>query len=138
MKGENIVSNPLEKEAHLTPFLQNDNEYTETISQIENLLKVGKGNIRTEDLMHYSHLAKKAQSYEKEIYVIDVPTTLEGLLEWKMFELKLKQRDLAAKLHISDAKLSLIMNGKQKPDVKLLKTIYKELAIDGNVLINVL
>jgi len=36
---------------------------------------------------------------------------------------------------VSDAKLSLVMAGKQKPDAALLKSIHTELGIDGNILL---
>jgi hypothetical protein len=34
-----------------------------------------------------------------------------------------------------DAKLSLIMSGKQRPDISYLKAVHKELQIDANVLL---
>jgi len=52
-----------------------------------------------------------------------------------MFEMKLKQHDLAQKLNVSDAKLSLIMNGKQKPGVDFLKAIHQQLHIDANFIL---
>ena len=48
-----------------------------------------------------------------------------------MYEMHLKRKDLAKKLKISDTKLSLIMNGKQRPDIEFLKAIYSELNVDG-------
>jgi len=47
----------------------------------------------------------------------------------------LKQKDLAKKLKISDAKLSLIMNGKQKPDIDFLKAVYFELKVDAEFIL---
>ena len=55
----------------------------------------------------------------------------------KMFELKLKQKELAKKLNISDTKLSMIMSGKQKPDVPFLKAIHQKLNISGDLLLKV-
>ena len=43
--------------------------------------------------------------------------------------MKLKQGDLAKLLHISEAKLSLIMNGKQHPDLSFLKAIQNYLKL---------
>ncbi|MBE9583347.1 helix-turn-helix transcriptional regulator [Mucilaginibacter sp. JRF] len=57
------------------------------------------------------------------------------MVEMQMFEMKLKQRDLAQKLNISDSKLSLIMNGKQKPGVDFLKAVHAQLHIDANFLL---
>lgn len=42
----------------------------------------------------------------------------------------------AAKLlGVSDAKFSLIMNGKQKPDIYFIKAVYDKLKIDGNLIL---
>ena len=53
----------------------------------------------------------------------------------EMFEMKLRQNELAKKLKVSDAKLSLIMNGKQKPGVESLKAIHTELDIDAEFIL---
>ena len=118
-------------------IIRDEDGHNKGMAEIDELIEVGNDNIRNEDITRYSTLAKAAQSYEQKVYTIDPPQTLEGLLEWKMYELKLKQKGLAKKLHVSDAKLSLIMSGKQKPDTSLLKSIHKELGIDGNILLNV-
>ena len=134
-KGETFLN--IKKEKPGISGISDENAYNRVMAEIDQLIKTGNGNIRSEDITLYSNLAKTAQDYEQKTYTIDPPQTLEGLLEWKMYELKLKQKGLAKKLHVSDAKLSLIMSGKQKPDTSLLKSIHKELGIDGNILLNV-
>ncbi len=80
-------------------------------------------------------MAQSAQAFEQTRYVIDAPTTLVGMIEMRMFEMKLKQKELAKKLKVSDAKLSLIMNGKQKPGVDFLKAVHSELNIDAEFIL---
>lgn len=58
------------------------------------------------------------------------------MIELKMYERKIKQAQLAKKLKLSEAKLSLILNGKQKPDVTFLKGIRKELKIDADFILD--
>ena len=123
--------------ARRVPVIRNENGYNNVMAEIEQLVEAGGGTIRSGDLLLYRNLAKAAQAYEQSIYTIDPPRTLEGLLEWKMYELKLKQKGLAKKLRVSDAKLSLVLSGKQKPDTSLLKSIHKELGIDGNILLSI-
>src|SRR5579871_4710456 len=96
---------------NVTPAVQNEEDYKAVMTEIDRLIKVGKGTIKNNDIPYYSNLAKAAQLYEQNTYTIAPPGTLEGLLEWKMYELKLKQTSLAKKLHISDTKLSLVMSG---------------------------
>jgi|SRR5690606_25498271 len=73
--------------------------------------------------------------YEQVHYKIPMPETLQGLIELKMYERKLKQKDLAKMLQITDTKLSEIMHKKRKPSVSFLKAMHKVLGIDGNLLL---
>jgi HTH-type transcriptional regulator / antitoxin HigA len=114
----------------------NRKTYEDAMAKIAQFLEMGHGTVREQDLAQYARLAGIAQAYEQSVYTVPAPKTFEGLLEWKMFELKMKQRELARALNVSDAKLSLVMSGKQKPDVLLLKSMHERLGIDGNVLLS--
>ena len=46
-----------------------------------------------------------------------MPDTIEGLIALKMYEKKLKQKDLAKLLEVTDTKLSEILNHKRKPSL---------------------
>ena len=52
------------------------------------------------------------------------------LIEQKMYENKLNFAKLADTLGIGKPKLSEILTGKRKPDVPLIKALYKNLNID--------
>ena len=78
---------------------------------------------------------KIVNNYEEANYTIPLPETLQGLLELKMYENRLKQKDLAKMLHITDTKLSEIMNEKRKPNVSFLKSVHQVFGIDGNLLL---
>lgn len=80
-------------------------------------------------------LAIEAQKYEKSVYTIPAPKTLEGMIELRMYELKLTQSKLAKMLGVTDAKLSQILNGKRKPDVALLKAVHEKLKVDAAFLL---
>ena len=112
-----------------------DEEYNAVMQQIDALMGKGSTHLTKREMATVRKLAMKAQAYEQKTFVVDPPTTLAGIIEMRMFDLRLKQTQLAKKLHISDAKLSLIMSGKQRPDVAFLKTVHKELNIDANLLL---
>jgi HTH-type transcriptional regulator / antitoxin HigA len=95
----------------------------------------GSGNVSKDELAEIRGLAVKVQAFEQKKFIIEQPTTFAGIIEMKMYDLKLKQTQLAKKLHISDAKLSLIMSGKQRPDISFLKAVHKELQLVANVLL---
>lgn len=110
-------------------------DYDQVMSKIDNLMAKGSDNVSKNELAEIRSMALAAQAYEQTKYTIEAPTTLIGMVEMRMFEMKLKQKELAEKLKVSDTKLSLIMNGKQKPGVDFLKAVYSELNIDANFIL---
>ncbi len=110
-------------------------DYNSIMLKIDSLMKKGENNLTKKEAEQLKALALSAQSYEKSIYKIPAPKTLEGLIELKMYERKLKQKELAILLGIGEPKLSQIMSRKRKPDVAFLKAAHKHLGIDGNVLL---
>lgn len=117
-------------------ILKNEADYSNVMAKIDSLMAKGSENVSEEELSKIRNLALSAQNYEQEKFVIDPPSTLAGMIEMRMFEMRFKQKDLAKKLNISDAKLSLIMNGKQKPDVNFLKAVHSELNIDAGFILD--
>ena len=107
------------------------------MAKIEHLLTKNSSGPSETEKNELRRLAIAVQEYEQKKYIIDPPSTLEDIIEMKMFELKLKQKELAKKLNISDTKLSMIMSGKQKPDVPFLKAIHQKLNISGDLLLKV-
>lgn len=84
------------------------------------------------DLEKYTQIVN---SFEATNYSIPLPETLQGLIELKMYENKLKQKELAQKLNITDTKLSEIMHKKRKPNLSFLKSLHEVFKIDGNLLL---
>ncbi|HEX7691829.1 MAG TPA: helix-turn-helix transcriptional regulator [Sediminibacterium sp.] len=64
-------------------------------------------------------------------------TLTQGLIELKMYEKKLKQKELAKLLNTTDTKLSEIMHNKRKPSLSFLKAMHEVLGIDGNLLLKI-
>lgn len=121
-----------------TKKIANDVDYNSVMSRIDKLMSKGSANVSKAELAEIRKLAFTAQQYEQSKFPIKSPKTLAGIIEMRMYEMKLKQKDLARKLKVSDAKLSLIMNGKQKPDVDFLKAVHKQLNVNGDFLLSVL
>lgn len=85
-------------------------------------------------LAQYTNVVK---AYEDIHYSIPMPQTIEGLIGLKMYERKLKQKEIAKLLHTTDTKLSAVMHRKRKPNIDLLKAMHEKLGIDGNLLLKV-
>jgi HTH-type transcriptional regulator / antitoxin HigA len=116
--------------------VENEKDYNATMRKIDALMKKGEVKLTEKEAEDLRQLALAAQVYEKSIYTIPAPKTLAGLIELKMYERKLKQKELARLLGIGEPKLSQIMSKKRKPDVAFLKAAHKLLGIDGNVLLD--
>lgn len=80
-------------------------------------------------------LAESIQEYEKECVLFPMPTTLVGMIELKMYEMKLKQRDLADILGIESSRISEYLNGKRKINLEFAKKVHEKLGIDGNFIL---
>jgi HTH-type transcriptional regulator/antitoxin HigA len=117
--------------------IQNIKEYNETMRTIDVLMKKGEKKLTTIEANELKKLALAAQSYEKSLYTIPAPKTLQGIIELKMYERKLRQKELAKLLGIGEPKLSQILSNKRPADVAFLKAAHRQLGIDGNVLLEV-
>ena len=72
----------------------NEKEYNAAMDKIDALMKKGEAGLTEIESEALRLLAVAAQTYEKTIYSIPAPKTLEGLIELKMYERKLKQKEL--------------------------------------------
>ncbi|TKC08813.1 helix-turn-helix domain-containing protein [Pedobacter frigoris] len=115
--------------------IKKEADYNTVMAKIDSLMAKGSDSVSKEELAEIRQLALLAQAYEQEKHKITPPSTLIGMIEMRMYELRLKQKDLADILHISNAKLSLIMNGKQKANVQFLKAVHSKLNVDAEFLL---
>lgn len=97
--------------------------------------KGGFNNLATAESKALAKNTQIVQEYETVNFSIPMPESIEGLIALKMYEKKLKQKDLAKLLEVTDTKLSEIMNHKRKPSLSFLKAMNEKLGIDGNLLL---
>lgn len=57
------------------------------------------------------------------------------MIELKMYEMRLKQRDLADLLGVESSRVSEYLNGKRKINIEIAKKIHEKLGIDGNFIL---
>ena len=67
--------------------IKNEEDYHATMKKVDALMKKGETKITDEEAQTLRELALSAQEYEKSIYTIPAPKTMEGR--------KLKQKELA-------------------------------------------
>lgn len=117
-------------------IIKTKSEFNKAAEEVFSLMNKGEGKLTLKEIERVKLLSNAIHSYEKKIYPIEMPKTIEGMVELKMYEYKINQATLAKKLKLSTAKLSLILHGKQKPDIAFLKGIRKELNIDANFILD--
>ncbi|MCF2490193.1 type II toxin-antitoxin system HigA family antitoxin [Dyadobacter sp. CY347] len=116
--------------------IKSEREYDRIMEEILDIMNKGEANLSSDESEKLRLMALAAQAYEKKHYYVEPPRTFQGMIELRMYELKLKQKDLATKLGVSNAKLSLILSGKQRPDVPFIKAVHTELDIPADFILH--
>lgn len=124
--------------------IKTESEYQELIVQVEVFLQKatlggGFNALSCEEGDELYRLSLLAEAWEDSIPLMPIkikqPETLPQLLELKMFEQHLKQRDMARLLNVSEARLSEVLSGKRKPNLDLVKRIHERLGVDARLVL---
>ena len=102
------------------------------MKEVDALMKKGEENLSQKEVERLRILAEAAENYEHTHEPLPIPSSLPDMIRMKMFQLRLKQHYTARLLGVSEAKLSLIMSGKQKPDIYFVKALHEKLNLDAN------
>jgi HTH-type transcriptional regulator/antitoxin HigA len=131
-KPNGEAGRPAKKVKQSKTRIQNKEVYELTMKEIDALMKKGEENLSQKELERLRILAEAAENYEDTHEPLPIPSTLPDMIRMKMFQLRLKQHYTAKLLGVSEAKLSLIMSGKQKPDIYFVKALHEKLNLDAN------
>ena len=116
--------------------INSDEEYQQVMEKVEAYLqkatKIGGFHHLTPDERNELQLLSQiAEAWEDNIPLMPIrqPRTLVEMIELKMYERKLNQKELAALLEISPTRLSEVMQGKRKVNMDLAKRLFLVLKI---------
>lgn len=121
--------------------INTESEYRRVQAVIETYLQKateggGFASLSEEDdgeLLRLSHLMR---AYEQQHFPMPTqPQTLAGMIELKMFERKLKQKDLARLLEIEAPRVSELLRGKRRVSIELARQLYKKLDIPAEFIL---
>jgi HTH-type transcriptional regulator / antitoxin HigA len=115
--------------------IQSKAAYELTMKEIDVLMKKGEANLSAMEIKKLKALATAAEAYEDTFQPVPVPESLPDIVRYKLLQLHINQGYAAQLLGVSHAKFSLIMNGKQKPDIYFIKAVHDKLEVDANVLL---
>ena len=115
----------------------NAKEYKDANSRMEELLAVltDKGKLGKKQQLELDRISEAISSYEEEHYSFR-PETLIEMIELRMFQRKLKQKDLAKLLGTTPSRISEILNGKRDLTMDLARELYKKLNVDPKLILN--
>lgn len=125
--------------------ITNDSEHDEIASKIEVLLKKCSSNggfsalseEETHLLKHLSLLVEEYEDNQLHLMPIKAPKTLIEMIRFKMYEMNIKQKQLAKLLEMSEARISELLNGKRKLNLEIAKKLHRKLNIDAKFLLDV-
>ena len=125
-----------------TAKINDRKEYEEVMKRIEKLLqkstKVGGfEKLPSSDVATLKTLSVMAERYEDSIPLMPIkqPKTITEMIRYKMFEMNLKQKQLAKVLGISEARISELLAGKRKLNIELAKKLHTKLNIDAHFIL---
>ena len=127
-----------------TEKINDRKEYNEVMQRIEKILQKttkieGFDKLPVKVKAELKQLSLMAENYEDSIPLMPIksPTTITEMIRYKMFEMNLKQKQLAKMLEVSEARISELLTGKRKINMELAKKLHSKLHIDANFILDV-
>lgn len=116
--------------------IRNELQYERIFERIEELLKIVDDETPMTDryMVELVLLSDLVAEYEEKYYPIEPPTLIEMVQE-RMAEMKLSQKELAELLGISPPRISEYLNGKSEPTLKVARLMHQKLDIDPEILL---
>ena len=120
----------------------NETEYRHLMATIEAYLQKataqgGFTSLTADEANELAHLSQIAEDYEDSIPImpVRVPQGIPEMISFKMYELKMNQREMAQLLEIAETRLSEILRGKRRVSLELAKQLRTKLGIDADFIL---
>lgn len=116
--------------------IENKLAYENGLARMEELLKVvgNDTNPASKEFQELDQLSDLIAAYEESNYSFE-PNNLLEMIELRMFQRKLKQKDIAEMLGTTPSRISEILNGKRKLTFELAQGLYTKLNIDPELIL---
>ena len=118
--------------------MKNDNKYRyeAAVKRIDALLEIVDDSTPRNDpnYIELMDLSDFVENYEEKHYPIGIPS-LREVIELRMFEMKLKQKDLAELLGTSTSRISEYLNGKRDITLNIARALHNKLNIDSDIIL---
>ncbi len=111
--------------------------YDKYLVRIDELLEKIDENTPLSDpnYIELNKLSDLVADYEESNFPLEVPNLME-VIRLRMFELNLKQKDLAKILQTSTSRISEYLSGKREITMPVAKKLHKDLNIDAEIILS--
>ena len=111
-------------------------QYHEALNKIDKLLvKIGDNHSYDyPEFVMMDRLSDLVAEYEEKHYKIETPSLID-VIKLKMYEMGLKQSDLAEKLDIPKTRVSEYLKGKRDITMDVARKLHHQLNIDGDIIL---
>lgn len=112
-------------------------EYKKNLDRLEVLLKelTYKGQLSKKMQSELDTISDQIADFEEQQFPFQ-PDSLKEMIELRMYQRKLKQKDLAEILGTTPSRISEILNGKRSLTMELAKSLHRKLNIDANLILS--
>ena len=116
--------------------ISNIREYNEALKKINELLiKVGDNqSYDNPEFVMLDRLSDLVADFEDTNFKIETPSLID-VIKLRMYEMGLKQTDLADKLQVPKTRVSEYLNGKRDITLDVARKLHHELKIDGDIIL---
>lgn len=115
--------------------IENEKQYKNALERVEEIMLKGSHMLTTDEVDELGNLSSAISDYEETAFPLPRPQSLQAMIEWKMFERRLKQKDLAQLLDEPDSRISEIMSGKRGINIKMAKKLFRVLEIPADFIL---
>jgi len=111
--------------------------YIDKTKRMEELLEqfTLKGKLTKKLQVELDEISDDIAAYEESAYPFK-PDNLKEMIELRMYQRKLKQKDVAKILGTTPSRISEILNGKRGLTMELAKSLHRNLNIDAELILN--
>lgn len=113
----------------------NEVSYRKALSEVETLMMKGEANVSKAEKALIVEYGAAISAYEEEFYPLPKPKSLQGMIELRMFERRMKQKDLADLLSEPPSRISELLGGKKKLNLEIAKKLYLKLDIPADFIL---
>ena len=116
--------------------IENELQYQEALRKIDVLMaKIGDDhNFDNPEFVMMDRLSELVADYEDQHYAIEMPSLID-VIKLRMYEMGLKQDDLAKLLGVSKSRISEYLRGKRDITLDVAKKLHNQLQIDGDIIL---